>query len=162
MRSALVAKQRILTDNETETSFTSWQQSIMFNFVVDSKFSRFTDTTDLGTWKKSTVEHRGFTDDSTDGANAVPVDIRMSKAQKCQVLTVLLGSIATFAPVISNKFITEQACSLADIFNRLRSHYGLRATGGRILELSQFALLPGESHNALWEKKCRRFWKITY
>ena len=148
MRSALVAKQRILTDNESETSFTSWQQSIMFNFVVDSKFSRFTDTTDLGTWKKSTVEHRGFTDDGTD----VGENVRMSKAQKCQVLTVLLGSIATFAPVISNKFITEQACSLADIFNRLRSHYGLRATGGRILELSQFALLPGESHNALWER----------
>ena len=152
VRSALVAKQRVLTEHESETSFTSWQQSIMFNFVVDSKFSRYTDSTDLGTWEKSTVEHRGFTDDITDGEGVLSADIRMTKVQKCQVLTVLLGSIATFAPVISNKFITEQACSLADIFTRLRSHYGFRATGGRILELSQFALLPGESHNALWER----------
>ena len=152
IKSALVAKQRILTENETEITFTTWNQSILFYLVVDNKFSRFTDPGDLGSWKASSVANRGYTNDLTDGEHAVPEDVRMSAAQKSAVLRVLLGSISTFAPVISNKFITEQATCLDDVFDRLRSHYGFRVTGGRLLELSQFSLLPNESHEALWER----------
>lgn len=150
--SSLVAKQRTLTENETETTFNTWQQSMMFHIVVDSKFSRYTDTTDLGTWKPTSVANRGFVNDVTTGENAVPQDIRMTAIQKAAILKVLLGSISTFAPVISNKYITEQATSLDDVFDRLRSHFGFRITGGRMLELAQFGLLPNESNETLWER----------
>ena len=140
VKSALVAKNRVLTENESESSFSTWLQSINFNLVIDSKFCRYTDKTDLGTWKRTSVANRGYTNDASTGSEAVPADIRMTAVQKASMLKVLLGSIATFAPVISNKYITEQAVSLEDIFNRLRSHYGFRPTGGRILELAQFSL----------------------
>ena len=152
IKSALVAKQRILTENETETTFTTWHQSIMFHIVVDSKFSRFTDTVDLGKWKSSSVPNRGYVDDQSDGDNAVAADIRMTASQKAAILRVLLGSIATFAPVISSKFITETATSLDDVFERLRGHYGIRVTGSRVLELAQLSLKSNESYEALWER----------
>ena len=152
IKSALIAKQRILTEHETESTFTTWQQSIMFQFVIDSKFSRYTDQTDLGKWQDTTVAHRGYTNDATTGDSVLPADTRMTALQKAQILQVLLGSIATFAPVISNKFITAQATCFDDIWNRLRGHYGFRVTGGRILELAQFSLAPDESYETLWER----------
>ena len=152
IKSSLVAKQRVLTENETESSFTTWQQGIMFQLVVDSKFSRFTDPDDLGTWKSTSVQNRGYTNDATTGEGAVPADIRMTGVQKAKILKVLLGSVATFAPTISNKYITEQSTCFDDIFNRLRSHYGFRITGGRILEIAQYSLLPNESYETLWER----------
>ena len=148
IKSALVAKQRILGENENETSFTTWQQSIMFNLVVDNKFSRFTDAADLGIWGPSTAQHRGYQNDS----DPVPENLRMTAAQKAAILKVLLGCISTFAPVISNKFITEQSTSLDSIFDRLRGHYGIRVTGGRILDLAQLSLKPNESYECLWER----------
>ena len=152
IKSALVAKQRILTEHETESTFATWQQGMMFQLVIDSKFSRFTSTTDLGTWKTSDVPHRGYTDDATTGTNAHPESVRMTALQKAAMLQVLLGSVATFAPVISHKYITQQATCFDDIWNRLRIHYGFRVTGGRILELAQFSLNSNESHECLWER----------
>ena len=151
IKSALVAKQRVLVEGENEPLFNSWHQSFMFHLVVDSKFSRFTDPDDLGKWKAITVKNRGYTDDPTPADGGPRADINMTAVQKSAILRVIIGSIATFAPVINSKFITEQATSLDDIFNRLRSHFGFRPTGARILELSQFSLLPSESYNTLWE-----------
>ena len=148
IKSALVAKQRTLTENENETTFNTWQQSIMFHLVIDSKFSRFTDPADLGTWKATSVANRGYVTDSTetvDGIPPLPAAQQMTGAQKAAILKVLLGSVSTFAPVISGKFITEQATSLNDVFERLRGHYGIRVTGSRILELSSITLKPNES-----------------
>ena len=94
------------------------------------------------------MENRGFTSDTTDIAE----NIRMTAVQKKTYLKVLLGSISTFAPIISNKFITEQATSINEIFDKLRGHYGFRATGGRMLELAQFTLGANESYETLWER----------
>ena len=145
-------KQRVLTENETETTFNTWQSSILFQLVIDSKFSRYTDITDLGKWESMSQPHRGYVNDLATGENAVPADTRMTAVQKAAVLKVLLGSVSTFAPVISSKFITEQSTSFDDIFNSLRQHYGFRITGGRILDFAQFSLLPSESHETLWER----------
>ena len=152
IKSALIAKQRILTEHETESTYTTWQQSIMFQFVIDSKFSRYTDQADLGKWQDTSIPNRGYTNDATTGEGALPTATQMTAVQKAQILQVLLGSIATFAPVISNKFITSQAKCFDDIWNRLRGHYGFRVTGGRILELAQFSLAPDESYETLWER----------
>ena len=151
-RSALVPKQRVLNEHETESSFTTWLQSMQFNIAVDGKFSRYLDKEDLGEWSPSSIPTRGFTNDAVEGENVLPKEVRMTAVQKEMILKILLGSISSFAPVVSNKFITEQATSLQEIFNRLRSHYGFRSTGGRILELAQFSLLPDESYESLWER----------
>ena len=152
IKSSLVAKQRVLTENENETTFTTWQQSIMFHIAIDSKFNRFTDPNDLGKWQAISVANRGFRNDATTGENVLPQDTRMTAVQKATILKVLLGSVASFAPVISNKFITEQAKSLDEIFERLRGHFGIRSTGSRILDLAQINLLPEESYETLWER----------
>ena len=149
IKSSLVAKQRILTENENESTFNTWHQSIMFHIVMDSKFSRFADSEDLGKWKSTAIANRGFTNDAP---NSQPAEKQMSAVQKAQVLSILLGSISSFAPIISNKFITEQAKSLHEIFDRLRSHYGIRITGSRILDLTQINLAPSESYETLWER----------
>ena len=61
----------------------------------------------------------------------------MSAVGKVAALNVMLGSIAHYAPVISNKFIINQATCLEEIFDRLRAHYGFRRTGGKITELTE-------------------------
>ena len=141
-------KQRVLNESETPNSFTTWVEAMKFNIVIDNKLSRFADTNDLGTWGPESTANRGFTNDTNDIAEA----IRMTAVQKAALLKCLLGSIAGFCPVISNPFITEQATSLETIFDKLRSHYGFRKTGGRILELSQLVLGPNESYETLWER----------
>ena len=151
-KSSLVPKQRVLTEQETPNTFTTWQESITFHIVMNDKFARYTDITDLGTWEPTSVTNRGYINDPAAGDHAVDEKIRMTAVQKLAVLKALLGSISAFAPVISNKYITEQASSLNDIFDRLRAHYGFRITGGRMLELSQFMLNPNESHETLWER----------
>ena len=92
--------------------------------------------------------NRCYTNDDGDVAE----NIRMTAVQKQTYLKVLLGSISTFAPVISNKFITDQATSINEIFEKLRGHYGFRSTGGRMLELAQFTLGANESYETLWER----------
>ena len=126
----------------------TWTQAITFHIVSDSKFSRYLDDNDLGSWGPLSSTNRGFKND----AESVDKEIKMTGARKAQVLQILLGSVATFAPVISCTYITEQATSLEQIFNRLRGHYGFRVTGGKILELAQFSLLPTESYETLWER----------
>ena len=152
IKSSLVAKQRVLCESETESSFTTWHQSMMFHIVIDSRFSRFADSNDLGLWKSSATLNRGFTDDPRTGDDAPPADVRMTAAQKATTLKVLLGSIATFAPVISNRYITEQSTSLNQIWDRLRGHYGIRVTGSRILDLAGMCLKDNESYSACWER----------
>ena len=147
-QSMLLPKQRVLTESETPSTFTTWSESIIFHIVIDNKLARYNDPADLGKWQSSAVENRGYTNDDGDVAE----NIRMTAVQKQTYLKVLLGSISTFAPVISNKFITDQATSINEIFEKLRGHYGFRSTGGRMLELAQFTLGANESYETLWER----------
>ena len=85
IKSSLVAKQRVLCESETESTFTTWHQSMMFHIAIDNKLSRYVDSTDLGTWKSSAFPNRGFTNDVRIGDDALPADIRMNAAQKASV-----------------------------------------------------------------------------
>ena len=115
-----------------------------FQLAIDEKAARF--FTDLKTW--TTADDRGFTDDDTE-TNA---DIKMSGVAKKLLLNICLGSIATYAPVISPKFIKNQSTCYDDIWSRLRAHYGFRKTGARITEFCDFKLDSDESREALWER----------
>ena len=126
---SLVPKQRTLTEDETPTGFESWRESMIFHISLDTKTSRFLSTGDLNTW--TTADDHGFTDDP-EGFNA---EAKMNKTAKSSLLNIVLGSIASYAPVIGHGFIKSQSTSLDSIWDRLRSHFGWRKTGGRVLEL---------------------------
>ena len=141
---SLIPKQRPLTETETQASFESWQEGMEFHISLDVKSARF--LTDLRTW--TTADDRGFTDDTMDVAE----DKRMNGLAKKMLLNIILGSVASLAPVISPKFIKKQSTSLNDIWSRLRTHFGFRKTGARITEFCEFKLEPNESRETLWER----------
>ena len=141
---SLVPKQRSLTEVENQTTFDTWRESMEFHISLDSKSARF--LTDLKAW--TITADRGFTDDGAE----VTEDKKMTKVAKKALLTIILGSIASYAPVISPKFIKNQSTSLEDIWARLRAHYGFRKTGARITEFCEFRIESNESREALWER----------
>ena len=148
---SLVPKQRCLTPDETPTSFESWTESLVFHISLSDKSARFLSTGDLSTW--TTAADRGFTDDveiGTPGTN-ITAENRMNRQTKISLLDIILGSIASYATVISAKFIKKQSTSLESIWERLRSYYGFRRVGSRILEITDIKLEMNESKESLWE-----------
>ena len=141
---SLVPKQRILTESESQTSFESWREAMIFHISLDNKSARF--LSDLNTWTLD--DSRGFQDDPGDHR----ADVKMNKESKAALLNIILGSIATYAPIINARFIKREATSLDCIWDRLRGYYGFRKTGSRVLELTQFRLEQNESREALWER----------
>ena len=144
--SRLVPKQRSLNENESFASFEAWRESLVFHIVLDNKFARFIG--DLKNWSAYKIENRGFTDDGSD----IAVETRMTAQVKSATLQVVLGAVASYAPVINHKYITQQAKSLDEIFERLRAHYGFRKTGSRITEALEFKLESMETRESLWER----------
>ena len=140
----LLPKQWKLNTTETQNSFDSWRESIIWHISIDEKSSRF--LTDLKTW--SNGENRGFVNDGDGFSN----DTKMTAIAKKSLLNIVLGSIASNAPVISPRFIKNVATSLDEIWSRLRSYYGFRKTGSRITEFTEFKLEPSETREALWER----------
>ena len=134
-------KQKILTESESRTTLNAWVESLQFLISNDPRFSRFID--DLKTWKPSSVEYRGFTSDGTAG---------MTANNKLINLKVLLGWISIHAPVISSSFIKEEACSLDEVYQRLREYYDCNKSGSKITELLDFRLGSLESREAIWER----------
>lgn len=146
---SLVPKQRFLTEDESQTSFEAWREALVFHISLDNKASRF--LSDLSTW--TSAADRGFTDDVDDAVGAMhTAETKMNKTAKAALLNIILGSVATYAPVISARFIKQQSTSFSSIWDRLRSHYGIRKTGGRILELMEVKPGVGESREAYWER----------
>ena len=144
----LIPKQRQLNPDEKINTFEAWRESLLFHIIVDPKLARFADEDDLGKWAGYTETHRGFVNDAAE----TDKDIKMTGSQKAAMLKVMLGSIASYASVISHTYITRQATSLNAIFQRLRAHYGFRKTGSMITSALNFKLEPMESREALWER----------
>ena len=146
-KSGFAPKCRTLSTNETPGSFENWKDTLIFNLTIDNNFEFLLD--DEMKWASGKCVNRGFTN---DGAEVEVVAERKSAKQKAATLKMMLGTIAGFAPVISRKFITEEALSLNDIWTRLRIFYGFRKSGGLILDLTTFQLEEDESHESLWER----------
>ena len=144
---SLIPKQRALTENETQNSFDGWCESMIFQISVSDKSARFLPTGDLKTW--STAPDRGFADDGEAGTGVITVENKMNRQAKVALLNIVLGSIATLAPVISPRFIKNQSTSIESIWSRLRMYYGFRRTGSRILELPDIKLENNESRESL-------------
>ena len=124
---------------------------MIFHISLSDKSTRFLSSGDLKSW--TTAEDRGFTDDQDSALpQGVTEATKMNKIAKASLLTVVLGSIAGYAPVISPKFIKRQSTSLDSIWNRLRAYYGFRCTGSRVLDLMDIKLEANESREGLWER----------
>ena len=144
MAKSLLPKQRVLTSVESQSSYDNWKEAMCFHISIDGRSARF--LSDLKTWDNT--DTRGFHNDPT----TIPEETRMTAPAKKALLNIVLGSVASFAPVISPKYIKNIATSLDEIFDRLRSFYGFRKTGARITEFSDFKLESAESREALWER----------
>ena len=147
MSQSLLTRQWRLTATESPTSFDTWQENIIFHFSIDAKTARFLPEGDLNTW--TNAAGRGFTNDDE---SYTPAEGKMSAVAKKACLTLVLGCISGNAPVISPRFIKSEATSLTEIWNRLRSFYGFRQSGSRIIEFPDFTLEESESREALWER----------
>ena len=139
-------KQWQLTRSETINSFNNWKENLTYTLSLDNNFKPY--VTETATWgkKSSTSPHRGFTDDTPGGANA------QTKEQKCSVVDLMLGQVANYATVISRHQITKNSTSLADIWNKIREHYGFHNTGSRFLDLSTIKLDAGERAEDLYQR----------
>ena len=147
MAPSFAPKQRVLSSSETSSSFEIWKENLLFNLTVDGSYEDFLE--DGFTWQPTSVHHRGFTDDDASLPN------RRTAKQKAAMLQLMLGSIASYAPVISRQSIVTDALCLNDIWTRLRTHFGFRKTGALILDLPSFTLSSeggGESYESLWER----------
>ena len=71
---SLVPKQRALT--ETEQSFETWREAMIFHISLSDKSTRFLSTGDLSTW--TTAEGRGVTDDQ-DSHAGITEDNKMNR-----------------------------------------------------------------------------------
>lgn len=148
MTSKFAPKCRTLTATETSASFDIWKENLLFNLTIDGSFEEFLE--DEYTWGRKSVLNRGLTA-TLDNDNKV----KQSAKQKAALLQLMLGSIASYAPVISRQSIVSDALCLNDIWARLRTHYGFRKTGSLILDLPTLTLTPGtpsESYESLWER----------
>lgn len=134
-----------LTEHENSSTFETWKENLLFHLTMDGSFEAFLE--DEFTWGAATTAYRGLTDDST-GEN------KKTAKQKEALLQLMLGSIASYAPIIPRRFVTREATSLNEIWNRLRTHYGFRKSGALILDLALFTqgLKPEETYEMLWER----------
>ena len=142
-RGGFAPKVRVLTQHETQATFETWKDTLIFNLEIDGTFEMFLD--DDVTWEPDTVAHRGLKPDTTG-------EVQRTSRQKAAILNRMLGTIASYAPVISRQFITKEALSLDAIWNRLRIFYGFRKSGALILDLNSIILEEGETHECLWER----------
>ena len=67
----------------------------------------------------------------------------------------MLGQIANFCPVVARNTIVKNSTSMQSIWQAIRAHFGLQATGARFLDFNNLHLEPGErpartSINVYW------------
>ena len=117
----------------------------MFHLTIDGSFEEFLE--EEAEWKSAAFLHRGLKPD-----DETKVTIARTAKQKAMILKLMLGTIASYAPVISREFIVNEAQCLGDIWHRLRIHYGIRKSGALILDLASLCREEGESYESLWER----------
>ena len=144
MTTRFAPKTRILTNDESPSSFETWKENLVFNLTIDGSFEEF--LVEGFSWSSPSVENRGLINGTGEDTP------RRTAKQKLAYLNLMLGSIASYAPIISRRFITQEAVSLDAIWSRLRTHFGFRKTGALILDLHNISPEAGESHEALWER----------
>ena len=86
-----------------------------------------------------------------DDTNDVPTVARRTAVQKCVQMELMLGQIANFCPVISRNAIVKHSTSLADVWQKIREHFGFQSTGAHFLDLVNIRHEPDERPEDLFQ-----------
>lgn len=133
-----------LTQSETATSFENWRSNLAYAMSLNPDFTEF--TSDDYVWEDSKGDgpHRGLlADTSATGRSA---------EQKHRALEVMLGQIASYAPIVARSIIVKKSTSLSHIWQVLRRHYGIETCGTYMLDWPDFRLEQGESYEGLYQR----------
>lgn len=143
MASARAPKQRVLTTNETLTSFEAWKANLLYILTLDNAFAPYLETS----WTKTSVDtNRGLKDDSVENVFA------KTAAQKKIQLELMLGMIANYAPIISRNSIIKQSTSLSSVWQMIKTHYHFQSTGSQFLDFCTIRRLPEERPEDLYQR----------
>jgi hypothetical protein len=127
-----------LTKHESPQSFEHFRETMLLNLLEDNRFKEYVHLT----WKLESEERNcGFQPDSTKTAEQRKLELKL-----------MLGTVASFIPVVSRTFIINQCTSLHQIWARLRVYYGFRKNGSRVLGLLEYSLGHSQSYEDLWEE----------
>ncbi len=135
---ARALKQWALTEDETITSFESWQNNMKYILSLDETFAPFLKPDFTWTKRTRTSTCRGFT-----GSEA---------ANKAASLEMMLGQIANFAPVISRNTIVKNSTSLKSVWDAIKLYYGIQSNGARFLDFSLIKATPTKRPEALYQE----------
>ena len=123
-----------LTEEETLSSFTSWQQNILYTLNQDTCNQPFLKpegpaNTDA-TWEKLTSANpnRGFVDNGGDDGT--------KKAQKVINLHMMLGYLSQFVPHYLASDIKNSSTSMDSIWHMIRSYYGFQQSEVQFMKFS--------------------------
>jgi len=147
-----------LTTEETFTSFTNWQQTLLYTLGLDNRFSSYIN--DGIEWEDGDSINHGFVDDvarqipNPNGGPHIadPDQVIRTAADKVRILHLMLGQIANYCNVIARHQIMYESTSLDSIWDMIREHYGFHVTGQRFLDLAAIRLKPGEKPADLYQR----------
>ena len=116
-----------------------------FRLGLDDRFTEFLD--ENFTWKsKSLCQDRG------------PIEIKLRKgnvisdSKRAKYLDMFLGQIACYAIMISREAILRDCRSMKEIFQKLRTHYGLSKSGSSILDVVGITRKGNESAETIYQR----------
>ena len=139
-------KQWTLSEEETITSFASWQSNLCYHLSLCNDFAPF--LANAFTWGKSSVTNRGLQDDPND----VAADVRKTAAQKSIQLERMLGLIAQFSPSLLHNEITKRSTGLTWIWKRIRRHYSFSKSEINFLKLYLIKRKEGERYETFYQR----------
>ena len=147
-----------LTTSETFTTFTNWQQTLIYTLGLDNRFTPL--MRDDAVWEDGDSVDHGFVADvqlmvaNADGGPDIPDpnQVVRTAADKVRTLHLMLGQIANYCNVIARHQIIYESTSLDSIWDMIREHYGFNVTGQRFLDLTAIRLRPGEKPADLYQR----------
>ena len=132
-------KQEVLKENETISSFTAWQSSLLYYLSENDQYARFHDPRSV--WQRKSVVNRGLVDDD----EPIPEVDRKTAVQKNIILQRMLELL--------RNDITKKSTSLNWIWQRIRKHYFFSQSEVNFLRLSEIRRNPDERYKRLCSRE---------
>jgi len=131
-----------LTEDETFSSFTSWQHNIIYTLSREKEFKPF--LADDCTWLKdtNTTTNRGFQDD-IDG---------LTGTQKAANLSQMLGLISQWIPHYLAADVSKNSTSLDGIWQAIRKYYGFQQSEAQFMRFTAIQWEDGERPERLFQR----------
>ncbi len=136
-----IPKQWKLTEEESFSSFTTWQQNLVYLLTQDKNFRPF--LLKDATWNKEspTAPNRGFTDDD-----------EFSAVQKSSNLYQMLGLVAQWVPHYLCTDIVKNSTSMPSIWQIIRKYYGFQQSETQFMKFATIVWEDGERPERLYQR----------